>query len=255
MAYVLKILGLQSGDFFSDYLLDANCLAGAVALRSTAVDSAGEVVNAAATAAVDAIGLYSDTVQYNAAPAMGAGLSSPFGLLGGNELMGAVARIVNHPLQICRFRIAGGATSGAGLPVSPTTPANVLVNSTADATKLIVTDVGLGAVSMAGGLIKGRTGANGGQVRRLVTHTTGPPIDERVEVAFVNPIAVGDTFIRVPYSKAGATVQLTTDLTEANGLIATGTGAALKVMNVVIDEATDTAWVDCLFADHWLSAT
>jgi hypothetical protein len=255
MGYVLKILGLQSGDFFSDYLLDANCLAGALALRSTSLASAGEVVDATATAAVDAIGLYSDTVQYNAAPVLGAGLNSPFGLLGGNELMGAVARIVNHPMQVCRFRVAGGATPGAGLAVSPTTPANILINSVADATKLIVTDNAAGAISMAGGLIKGRTGANGGQLRRLVTHTVGPPVDERVEVAFVNAIAVGDTFMRVPYSKAVQNVQLTTDLTEANGLIAVGTGAALKVVNVVLDETTDQAWVDVILADHWLNAT
>jgi len=255
MAYVLKVLGLQSGDFFSDYLLDANCAAGAVALRNTAVASAGEVVDATTTGAVDAIGLYSDTVVYTAAPVLGAGLNSPFGLLGGNELMGALARIVNHPHQICRFRVAGGPTAGMALAADPTVPANVVINTTADATKLIVASAALGAVSMVGGLIKGKTGANAGQVRRIVTHTTGPPIDERVEVAFTNAIGVNDQFIRVPYSKAMTNVQLTTDLTEANGIIAAGTGAVLKVMNVVIDEDQNQAWVDVMFADHWLNQT
>jgi len=255
VGYVLKILGLQSGDFFSDYLLDANCRAGAVALRNTAVASAGEVVDATTTGAVDAIGLYGDTVTYTAAPVLGAGLDSPFGLLGGNELMGALARIVNHPLQICRFRVAGGAAVGAGLAVSPTVPANVIINTTADATKLIVADPALGAVSMVGGLIKGKTGANAGQTRRIIVHTAGPPIDERVEVAFTNPIGVNDQFIRVPYSKAMTNVQLTTDLTEANGIIAAGTGAVLKVMDVIINVDTNEAWVDVLFADHWLNQT
>lgn len=255
MAYVLKILGLQSGDFFSDYLLDANCLAGAVALRNSAVASAGEVVDATTTGAVDAIGLYSDTVTYTATPAAGASASSPFGLLGGNSIMGAVARIVNHPHQVCRFRVAGGATTGMALATDPTVPANTVIVTVADATKLIVTSPALGAVSMVGGLIKGRTGANAGQVRRIVTHTTGPPIDERVEVAFTNNIAIGDTFIRVPYSKAGTNVQFTTDLTEANGIIATGTGAVMKPVNVVISEDTSEAWVDCIFSDHFMNQT
>ena len=230
-------------------------LAGAVALRNTAAASAGEVVDATTTGAVDAIGLYGDSVTYTAAPAAGSSGASPFGLLGGNSLMGAVTRIVNHPHQVCRFRVAGGATAGYGAGADPTVPSNIIINTTADATKLIVTSPALGAVSMVGGLIKGRTGANAGQVRRIVTHTTGPPIDERVEVAFVNAIGVGDTFIRVPYSKAGTNVQLTTDLTEANGIIATGTGAVLKPCNLVIDETTGEAWVDVLFSDHWLNQT
>jgi hypothetical protein len=88
MAYVVKVLGIQSGDYFSDYMLDANCVAGAVALRSAAVASAGEVVDATVGAAANAMGLYADSVTYSAVTSLSSGLGSPFGLLGGNELFG-----------------------------------------------------------------------------------------------------------------------------------------------------------------------
>jgi hypothetical protein len=249
MAYVVKVLGIQSGDYFSDYMLDANCVAGAVALRSAAVASAGEVVDATPGAAANAIGLYADSVTYSATTSLSSSLGSPFGLLGGNELFGMQCRIVNHPLQICRFKVAGGATAGTGLAL--TVPANVLTNTLADATSLIVTAAEVGTVSMAGGLLKGKTGANGGQTRRIVTHTASA--DTRAEVAFTSPIAATDTFIRVPYSKAGIAMQFTTDLTEANGIIATGTGADMRVFNVIIDEVNNLAWVDAIFGTHWFA--
>lgn len=249
MAYVVKVLGIQSGEYFSDYMLDANCLAGAVALRSAAVASAGEVVDATTTAAANAIGLYSDSVTYTAVTSLTSGLQSPFGLLGGNELFGMQCRIINHPLQIVRFKIAGGATSGTAL--GAVAPANNLTNGVADATGLIVSDVNVGTVSMAGGLLRGKVGANGGQTRRIVTHTASA--DTRVEVAFTSPIAVNDTFVRVPYSKATDKAQFTTDLTEVNGIIATGTGADMRCFGVIFDTDTNNAWADFLFGAHWFA--
>mgnify|MGYP001560945203 CR=1 FL=1 len=43
MGRVVKILGGEGGFFTQDYKLDANCVSGALGLRSTATDSAGEV--------------------------------------------------------------------------------------------------------------------------------------------------------------------------------------------------------------------
>ena len=249
MAYVVKVLGIQSGDYFSDYMLDANCVAGAVALRNTAVASAGEVVDATVGAAANAIGLYAETVQYSATTSATSSVNSAQGLLGGNELFGMLARIVNHPLQIVRFRIAGSATSGGALGVAA--PANVLTNTLADPTSLIVTAAEVGTVSMAGGLLKGKQGANGGQTRRIVTHTASA--DTRAEVSFTTPIAATDTFIRVPYSKATDKAQFTTDLTEVNGVIATGTGADMRCFNVIIDEVNNLAWADFIFGAHWFA--
>ena len=251
MAYVVKILGIQSGDYFSDYMIDANCTVGAVAVRSTAVASAGEVVDATTTAAANAIGLYSENVTYTATTSATSSINSGQGLLGGNELFGMLARIVNHPLQVVRFRISGSATTGGGLVGTPTTPASVLTNTLADPTGLIITAAEVGTVSMAGGLLKGKLGANGGQTRRIVTHTASA--DTRTEVNFTSPIAVGDTFIRVPYSKASDKAQFTTDLTEVNGIIATGTGADMRCFNVIIDEVNSQAWADFIFGAHWFS--
>jgi hypothetical protein len=131
------------------------------------------------------------------------------------------------------------------------------VNTVADATNLIVTSAGVSNVSVVGGYIKGRSGANKGQTRIIITHNNGA--DERVEVAFLNDIAVGDTFIALPFSKKVTNMQMTTDFTEANGIIATGTGGVAAIYDVLIGvddiyPGDDVALVQVIFRDHWLSS-
>lgn len=246
MGRIVYVAGGEGGFFTRDYKLDASCVSGAVAVRSTSTSSAGEVVDASTTDFSRAVGLYAETATYTAAPV--AGNENTIPRLTGLEGM---ARIICHPFAIAEFRVAGGAT--VGLALATTSPANVLTNSTADATMLIVADANVGTISMAGGLIKGRTGANKGQLRRIITHNNNT--DTRVEVAFTNAIAAGDTFIRIPWSKAALNMQLTTDLTEANGIIATGTGGRVVFMRLLIGvddsyPAKDTALVQVMFGDH-----
>jgi hypothetical protein len=250
MGEVVEILGIPGLDYFSDYMLDADCVAGACALRSTSTSSAGEVVNASTTGAADAVGLYGEAVTYTATPASGS-LTSVFGLLAGNETLGAIARIINHPFQVVRWRANGGATSGTALVNHATTRSNILTNTSADTTKLIVSAANVGTVSFAGGIIKGRTGANMGQTRRIITHNNAA--DERTEVAFLNTIAVGDTFLAFPWSKASIAVQLTTDLTEADAIIVVGTGAPMRVVKYEIDVENDAAFLYTMFSDHYLN--
>lgn len=238
MARVVKILGGDGGFFYQDYKIDATTVAGAIAIRSTATNSAGEVVDATTTSATDAIGVYSEAVTYTATPTGPLG-ATPEG----------VVRIISHPFQIVELRASGGAGNVA---LATTSPANRLVNETLDTTNLIVTDDVVGTISMAGGLMKGRTGANANQLRRIITHNNNQ--DARVEVAYVSDIAVGDTFIRVPWSKAGVAVQLTTTLDEADAIIATGTGIQMNVYDVIIDEARDLAWVLGMFRSHYFNA-
>src|SRR5437879_4395399 len=132
MGRVVKILGGEGGFFPQDYKLDATCVSGALAVRSTATNSGGEVVNASTTDFSRAVGLYAEAVTYTAAPTSDnlLAMPRPTGLEG-------VVRIISHPLAILEFRVAGSATSGAGL--ATTAPANILTNTTADTTKLIVT--------------------------------------------------------------------------------------------------------------------
>lgn len=250
MGEVVEILGIPGVDYFSDYMIDATCVAGAAAIRSTSTSSAGEVVDATTTGAVNAVGLYGEDVTYTATPASGS-LSSPFGLLAGNETLGAIARIINHPFQVVRWRVSGGAAAGTALLNHATSRSNILTNTTADTTKLIVSAVNVGTVTFAGGIIKGRSGANMGQTRRIITHNNSA--DERVEVAFLNTIAVGDTFIALPFSKASVNVQLCTELTEVNGIIIVGTGCVMRVVKYEIDVDNDQAYLFTMWSSHYLN--
>jgi hypothetical protein len=234
MGSVVKVLGGEGGLFTQDWKIDADTIAGSVAIRSTATNSAGEVVDSSTTSFTNAIGVYEDTVTYTAAPT----LTSPEG----------VVRVITHPFAISRWQLSGTAANG---PLATTAPANVLTNTVADATKLIVTAAEVGTVSFVGGLLKGRSGANMGQTRRIITHNNNA--DTRAEVAFRNTIGVGDTFIRVPYSKAVIAGTLTTELTRFRADLAIA-GGAINTYAVVIDEVNDLAWIEIMFRDHLYSA-
>ena len=56
-------------------------------------------------------------------------------------------------------------------------------------------------------------------------------------VAFPNDTAVGDNFLRCPYSPMQTvTVQLTTNLTQADASIAVGTGAPFRVVELILND-------------------
>lgn len=234
------------GGFAEKYckvMLDATCTAGAAALRSTATNSAGEVVNATTTGAADFLGLYSETKTYTAT-------QSDFDGFPQDE-EGAVGMICD-PFQILEFFIAGGATAGTAL--NSTAPANILTNTSASTGGTTITAAEVGTVSMAGGILIGKTGANAGLVRRSDAHTNSTSCT--VEVPFPRTIAVGDTFFRFPYSLAGQTMQMTSDLTQADGTIVLGTGAPFAMVGlianggVVVDLINSTAVVHVVARDH-----
>jgi hypothetical protein len=234
-------------------MIDANCTSGAVALRNSTMASAGEVVDPGnVTTLTHAMGLYGETVTYTATPTTDNHnvMPKPTGLTG-------VCRVISHPLTVCEFRVAGSATSGTALANTVASRSNILTNTAADATNLIVTSAGVSTVSFVGGYMKGRTGANKGQTRVIITHNNGA--DERVEVAFLNDIAVGDTFTAVAFSKKVTNMQMTTDFTEANGIIATGTGGVAAIYDVLIgvddvQPGSDTVLVQVIFRDHWFKS-
>jgi hypothetical protein len=215
---------------FGRFYIEATTVPGAFLIRNADATTAGEVENPTTTAAADFMGIAMEAVPYSTTQASFDGF--PGYRQSGEE--GTVG--INYDsFQRLKLRVAGGATSGTGLATAA--PANILTNTSADATGLIVTAAEVGTVDMDGGLICGRTGNNAGVVRRSTTHTNST--DNRVIVPFPRTIAVGDTFIRVPFSKSTVTVQLTTDFREANGIIAYGTGAAFAVIDVKFDIAND----------------
>lgn len=253
MATTVRALTGGTG-FLLDFFVGAAVVAGQFLMRETTTSNLGEVLNVTTTSAVDMVGIAQDAATSN-----GSLTVDPRYDLGGKLLNVAagglenLVRIEVDPFMIYRIPIAGGATAGTALAPATATPANILSNDTADTTAPfgLITDTAVGTIDMTHGLIKGRTGNNVGQIRKLTAHTNS--VSCTTGMSFVNNVGVGDTLIRVPYSRAVAAIQFTAEFTEANGIIATGTGATMRVVGVHIDEARDMAWVDAISSDHLLN--
>ena len=193
----------------------------------------GEVTDATTTSFVDAMGVTMQAGTYSTT------LADPEGAV----------KVVYGPLSVFESRVAGGAATGDAL--DNTSPANLLINETADATALTVTDDAVGTISMIGGLLFGLTGGNKGQSRKMTAHTNS--VSTGVTVPFLRTIAVNDRFVRVPWSKSQFALQLTTLLNEVDGTIATGSGGVAAIVEVFVDDYSPTApevKVRFVFRDH-----
>lgn len=241
---------LDGGDFYHQEFFVAEAITAAQALvREATATNVGEVADpGSATAAADFIGCATSAVSFNATPTVEPNYPKNLS----SYTLENLVRVLVNPLTIWRFPISGGATAGTALQPASATPANILSNDTLDASGPdTITDGAVGTVNMAGGLIKGRTGGNAGSIRKANAHTDNT--STVVGIDFLAAIAVGDTFIRVPYSRHVINMQFTTNFVEANGIIATGTGAAFAVVGVEIDEANDRANVLVVSRDHMMS--
>lgn len=240
--------GLYRGGagLIGQFHLSATVVAGELVVRELdgAGVTAGEIEDATTTTAVDFVGVTLEAGTYSTTQADFDGFPS-YKMEGEEGTVG----IIWDPLQVIRMVVSGGATAGTALQTA--TPAHILVNDTADATGLTIAETAVGTVDMDGGLIIGRTGGNAGIVRRNTTHTNN--VSNVVTVPFPRTIAVGDTFIRVPYSKTIQTVQLTTNFVEADGIIAAGTGAPFAVIDVDFDIVNDAVVIEMVPLDHQLN--
>lgn len=217
------------------YKVSATVAAGAVMMREATLTDPGEVEIASTTAAINCLGCAIDAATYSAAQA------GPEGLV----------RLNPQPFAIWQFRISGTSAQGAALATA--TPAQILTNDTLSAGGTLITETSVGTINMEGGLIKGRTGANAGTIRKQSAHVDN--VSAAVTVAFPNAIAVSDTFIRVPWSHTAIAVQMVaTTIDEANGAIADGTGIPFNVFDVIINELDDTAWVLGCFRTSWMNS-
>jgi hypothetical protein len=177
----------------------------------------------------DTIGLAVGTATHSAAPAAGA--------------EGLIEVDVN-PHAIVSARISGSSTAGAVM--------TTLINTAADATKLIITDADVGTADSTGGTVWCISGANVGQSRTIVTFNSA--VDIRSTVAFYNAIAAGDQFLWAPYSfnntsAAMGNVQATSNIAEADGSIAAGTGGVCVVVDLEMRGPRDSN-VLFIFGDH-----
>ena len=210
-------------------------IVGTVVMREATLTDPGEAEIATTTAALNCFGCAQDVDVYSATQ--------------GDAQ--AMIRTIPNPFAVWKFRISGTATAGAALATA--TPAQILSNDTASAGGTLITDTAVGTINMEGGLIKGRTGANAGSVRKIAAHSDNT--STTVTVPFPNAIAVDHTFIRVPWSRGGVGVQMVaTTIDEADGAIASGTGIPFNVEEVIIDEENSEAWVLGCFRTHFFNA-
>lgn len=206
------------------YKVSATLTEGAVVMREATATDPGEVEIASTTAALNCMGCALDTGTYSTVQGATEGL----------------VRLNPQPFALWKFRISGTSVQGAAL--TATTPAQILTNDTAETAGTTIAETSVGTINMERGLVKGRTGANAGTIRKIAAHTNNTSLV--VTVPFPNDIAAGDTFIRVPWSRTAIAVQMVaTTIDEANGAIADETGIPFDVHDVIIDEENDQAWV------------
>ena len=137
-----------------------------------------------------------------------------------------VALIIS-PDAVWRALMSGGATENTALTLYPVT--------TASTDGLAVTTASEWSnPTMDEGYTWGYDGANAGYARKVtsVSSTAGT-----LTVALPFDTAVGDNFLRAPYTPMQAiTVQLTTLLTQADVSIAVGTGAPFRVIEMILND-------------------
>lgn len=213
---------------------NSNIVVGTIVMREATASNAGDLTIGATTAALNAFGCAIDVGTYSA-------------VQGATE---GIVRVSPNPFAVYRFRVSGSSTKGAAL--SSASGGQILTNTLASTTGLVVTDADA-VTDMSGGLIKGRTGANAGVTRKQTSLNSG--VDTNVVVPFPNDIAVGDTFIRLPYSNSCIAMQtVATTIDEADGSIAFGTGIPVQVVEVLIDEQNDQAFVYVVLRTHWMNS-
>lgn len=137
-----------------------------------------------------------------------------------------------NPFAVWGAKMSGGATEDTALAAQTVTTASS--GGTAVTTAASWTS----SVEYADGHVWGLTGANTGRARKI---TSSSSTAGTVTIPFDYATAVGDTFLRCPWSPTmAATVQLTTNLYQANAIISVGTGAPYRVVELLLRDASDS---------------
>lgn len=156
--------------------------------------------------------------------------------------------IIVNPTAVYRMLMSGGATEGTALTLYDVTTASTdgLAVTTGDDWTSPQWDEGT---------VWGYDGANAGKVRK-VTSTSATAAT--VTVSFPNDTAVGDNFLRAPYSPTQTeTLQLTTNCTQADASIAVGTGGTWHIVEMINGdigaEGRTNSYVFAMLQDHAFS--
>jgi hypothetical protein len=212
------------------------------------------VAPATTTSFADAVGLGKDTVTYSTTqadlndPGSDANIGA-YNTVYGLDAGKVVTVSIRDDLEI-KALVSGAATESTAL--------TLLVNTSASAGGTTITDADVGTSDMSSGVVWCTKGANVGHARPIVTHNSAT--DFVTTVPFPRAIAVGDEFLFIPYNMFGTgasaidghgNLQATTNIYQADGSIASGTGGAVMVTGLELNGRSDT-FVRFMLADHIL---
>jgi len=187
---------------------------------------------ATATSCADMVGVTLDTATF--ATAQNTDGSDP----------AAIVKVIINPDAVWRIKLSGSATTGTVLTAQ--------TEDTGSTTGLLVTTgFDYSSPQVDEGTIWGLAGANQGKVRKITTTSTTAAT---VTVAFPLDIAIGDTFLHVPYHAIQSpTITLTSDFLELDASVAlTASAAELVPIESIFDAAGDS-FTFAIAGDHVLS--
>jgi hypothetical protein len=138
--------------------------------------------------------------------------------------------LIINPFAVWQWKMSGGATNDTALALRTVTTASA--GGTA-----ITTNESWTGTEYDEGVTWGYQGSNAGRFRKI---TSTSSTAGTVTIPFDYATVVGDTFIRAPYwPMQTVTVQLSTNLDQADASIAVGTGAPFRVTELILRDSTD----------------
>lgn len=154
--------------------------------------------------------------------------------------------IIVNPGAVYKLLLSGGATEGTAL--SPRT----VTTASSDGLTVTTSAFDWSSPQFDEGTIWGYDGANAGKVRHIDSTTS---VAALVVVAFPLDTVVGDRFLGAPFTPAQTiTLQLTTNLYQADASIAVGTGGAWDIVELLCNDlggyGTTSSYVFAMPQDH-----
>lgn len=191
-----------------------------------AANTAGVVIGTT-TGATDLVGLSIDQGGDRAG-----GVQSTYTTTQGTGAASAerVVSLIINPFAVWAWKISATEVADVALLLQTVTTASA--GGTA-----VTTAAEWSSPTVDEGVVWGFSGANAGRFRKVTSVSTTAGT---VTIPFDSPIAVGDVFLRAPWWPMQAvTIQLGTNLTQADASIVVGTGAPFRVVELRLRDGSD----------------
>lgn len=233
--YPVKRLDGSTSWHILDFKLSATVIQDQAVIASTADSGGGYITDATETSLLDMVGSVAGASSFNPAGG-GAGTLTYSTTQADTE---GLVRVYITPDIIYRLTMSGGGTL-ADLQTVTVTSANS-AGTTVTATDTPENDMDDGTCWCV-------SGNNVGLSRRVTTFTANS--SWVVTVPFPRTIALNDTFHVVPFSPCvNVLVNLTDNFVDADATVAFGTGAELRIVELVLNGAGDS-YLHGIARDH-----